>query len=102
MEKTIAVQFQFNNSELPILVVYNMQMEKNIQTISCSVQKNENSRWLQLSKFELKSQYDNGMYVALFNDAHSKINMATSLFLDQVYSDIMGKEEMKVYKEEIV
>ena len=40
------------------------------------------------------------MYVALFNDAHSKTNMATSLFIDQVYSDIMGKEKMKVYKEE--
>ena len=100
MEKTIAVQFHINGIDLPIQVVYSIQMEKNIQTISCSVQRTENSNWLQLGKFELKSQYDNGIYVALFNEALNKKNMATSLFIDQVYDDIMGREKMRVYKEE--
>ena len=38
--------------------------------------------------------------MALFNEALNKKNMATSLFIDQVYDDIMGREKMRVYKEE--
>ncbi len=102
MQKTITVQFRINNTEVPVLIAYNIQMDNDIQTISCFVNKNANPTWLQLGKFELKSQYDNGMYVALFNDMLNKKNMATALFVDQAYTDIMGKEKMRVYNEFIV
>jgi len=99
MEKTISVLFQINGSDTPVVITYIIKMEENIQTISCSVDKNEHKNWLQLNKFELKSQFSDGIYVALFNEAVQKKNMATALFIDKVYSDIMTKEKMKMNME---
>jgi hypothetical protein len=99
MDKNISVLFQLNGSDLPVVITYNINMLGDIQTISCHVDNTEHRNWLQLNKFEMKSQLSDGMYVALFNEAVQKKNIATTLFIDQVYSDIMHREKMQMSEE---
>ena len=96
MDKSISVLFQLNGSDTPVVITYKILMEENIQTISCAVNQSEHKNWLQLAKFEMRSKLSGGKYVALFNEAIQKKNIATSLFVDKVYTDIMSKEKMKL------
>ena len=99
MDKRIAVKFHSDGRETPIVITYNILMEENIQVINCSIESSEDKNLLQLNKFELKSQYSEGKYVALFNETIQKKNIDTSLFVDEVYIAIMAKEKMPVSPE---
>jgi hypothetical protein len=99
MQKNISVLFQLHGSDLPVVISYNINMSGDIQTISCVVDNSEHRNWLQLNKFELRSQLAEGMYVALYNEAMQKKNIATTLFIDQVYSDIMHYEKKQMSEE---
>jgi hypothetical protein len=96
MESTISVQFQINNQETPITIKYLLCMEDNVQTIKCMVDRSEHRNWLQLTRFELRSQFMDGLYVALFDESAQHKNMATTLFLDKAYRDIMHREKLPI------
>jgi hypothetical protein len=96
MEKNISVVFPMNGTTESIVITYNISMTGNIQTIACCIGKSEHRNWLQLNKFDLQSQFTDGIYVALYNESLQQKNIATSLFIDQAYNDIMAREKMKV------
>lgn len=96
MSKMISVLFELNGMDMPVSVNYSIVMQGNIQVIYCSVSQSDHKNWLQLSKFELRSKFVSGIYTALFNDDIHKKNIATSLFVDKVYSCISGKKKMRV------
>ncbi|HYD21246.1 MAG TPA: hypothetical protein VEB40_07225 [Flavipsychrobacter sp.] len=98
MEKNISVVFALNGSDESVVITYNISMTGDIQTIACTIGKSEHRNWLQLNKFELRSQCSGGVYAALFNESLQQKNIATSLFIDQAYNDIMAREKMKVSK----
>ena len=96
MTKTISVLFAIDGSDTPIAVTYMIQMVGNIQVISCSVDQSEHKNRLQIGKFEMRSQLASGIYTPLFNEDIQGKSINTSLFVDKVYTDIMGKEKMCV------
>ena len=77
-------------------LIYSIDIIENVQTISCCVDEKNFPAWLQLRKFEMLSLKEKLGYTLLFNELNNSKNMATSLFIDQVYSTIMLAEKMKV------
>jgi hypothetical protein len=95
MSKFITVSAP-TDTTLPIQLAYSIAVVANIQTISCSISEPHHPQWLQMRKFDLLSMKEKNGYVPLFNELNSSKNMATSLFIDQVYSDIMLAEKFRV------
>ncbi|HXS36935.1 MAG TPA: hypothetical protein VN721_09550 [Flavipsychrobacter sp.] len=95
MSKLITV---FSQGDVPtaIQLSYTIETTENIQTIFCSIDAQDHPFWLQVRKFELLSQKDQHGYIPLFNEINSSRNMATTLFIDKVYCDIMLAEKLKI------
>lgn len=83
---------------LQIRITYSIETVENLQTIACSVADTKFPAWLQLRKFEMLSIREKNGYVPLFNEVNNSKNMATSLFIDQAYADIMTAEKLKVIR----
>jgi len=87
-----------DSSPTPITLSYSIELAENIQTINCSVTEKYSPAWLQLRKFNLLSRKEKNTYVPLFNEINSSRNMATSLFIDSAYVNIMHAEKMLISK----
>lgn len=96
MGKSITVSYSSGNIAAQVLLTYATEVVKNVQTILCSVKGPAFPEWLQLRKFEMSSLNENNYYVPLFSEANNCKNMATVLFIDQVYTDIMRAENLKI------
>ncbi len=95
MNRSISIDCR-GNVPGQLRLVYRIETVENVQTISCSVDEKSFPVWLQLRKFEMLSLKEKQGYTLLFNELNNSKNMATSLFIDQVYSTIMLAEKMKV------
>lgn len=99
MEKEITISYEVNNSEVAVLVSYKIELNDDIQTISCMVNPGSFNvpQWLQLRKFELKSILSgDGDYMPIFTDNENIKNINAVLFIDKAYNDIMRKEKFKM------
>lgn len=99
MEKEISVSYEVNNTIITVLVAYKIELNEDIQTISCTVNPVSFTvpQWLQLRKFELKSIRSNdGDYMPIFTDNDNIKNINAALFIDRAYNDIMKKEKFKM------
>ena len=98
MQKTITISYQVNSQEYSVVISYKIEMNEQVQTISCIVNPGTFNfpPWLQLRKFELKSHFSGGVYVPLFNDNSNIKNMNAVLFIDKTYNDIMAQEKFKM------
>jgi len=96
MSKVITVHSSFNNTTSEIQVNYSVRLVETTHTIACSVINEHIPNWLQLRKFEIVSVHEKQGYVPLFNEINNEKNLATILFIDQVYTDIMKAEKLKV------
>jgi hypothetical protein len=95
MNRSITVSC-IDNVPAQIQLTYTIQTVENVQTILCSVEEKHFPAWLQLRKFEMLSVKEKHGYVQLFNEVNNSRNMATSLFIDQAYTDIMTAEKLKM------
>jgi len=95
MTKEIKVEFSINNIQETITVTYTVEMDDDIQSIHCVVNKGNFHvpGWLQIKRFELKSVYSDGYYSPLFTDNENIKNINAALFIDKAYADIMKKEK---------
>ena len=95
MSKSITVSSPGDVS-IPILLSYSIETSENLQTIFCCISGAQFPTWLQIKKFELLSIKEKNGYTPLFNEINNSKNMATSLFIDKVYGDIMTAEKCKI------
>ncbi len=95
MSRSITVSYP-GDLQVQIQLTYSIETVENLQTINCSVDGKYFPIWLQLRKFEMQSLKDRNGYIPLFNEVNNSKNMATSLFIDQAYSDIMLSEKLKI------
>jgi hypothetical protein len=86
------------NTPSQIQLVYTIETLENLQTITCSVNEKRFPIWLQLRKFEMQSLKEKSGYTPLYNEVNNSKNMATALFIDQVYTDIMLAEKLVISK----
>ena len=98
MQKTITILYKVNNLEYSVIISYKIEMNEQVQTITCIVNPGTFNfpPWLQLRKFELKSHFSSGVYVPLFTDNGNIKNMNAVLFIDKTYNDIMVQEKFKM------
>jgi len=78
-------------------ISYEISDNGEIQEIICTIVGPRFPIWLQLRKFSLMSQRKDSLYVPLFSEANNSKNLATSLFIDEVYTSIMSREKFKVW-----
>jgi len=95
MSRSITINCS-DNVPAQIQLLYSIETLENLQTISCSVNEKHFPIWLQLRKFEMQSLKEKSGYTPLYNEVNNSKNMATSLFIDQVYTDIMLAEKLVV------
>ena len=81
---------------MQIALTYSVETVENLQTIICSVDEKQSPNWLQLRKFEMLSLKEKKGYVPLFSEINNSKNMATTMFIDKAYTDIMLAEKCKV------
>lgn len=95
MTKTITV---LSTGDLPVQIhlSYSIKVVENVHTISCAVDEKHFPIWLQLRKFDMLSLKQKKGFLPLFNEVNNSRNMATSLFIDMVYTKIMSAEKMDV------
>lgn len=79
-----------------IEVSYKVEATKDQHTISCSVNQADTPAWLQMRKFEMTSKKMQNGFVPLFVEENNSRNMATTLFIDEVYSAVMKAERCKI------
>jgi hypothetical protein len=93
--KTITV---LSAGDLPVQIhlSYSIKVIENVHTISCIVDEKHFPIWLQLRKFDMLSLKQKNGFLPLFNEVNDSRNMATSLFIDTVYTKIMHAEKMRV------
>ena len=96
MSKSIKVLTSFNNVPSELQVIYTAQLVDTVHTISCCVNNEHIPNWLQLRKFEIVSTREKQFYEPLFNEINNEKNLATILFIYQVYTDIMKSEKLKI------
>ncbi|MFI5195656.1 MAG: hypothetical protein ACHQD8_01075 [Chitinophagales bacterium] len=96
MYKSITIHSSFNNVPSEIQLTYTVQLVETVHTISCCVISEHIPNWLQLRKFEITSIHEKQGYVPLFNEINNEKNLATILFIDQVYTNIMKAEKLRV------
>jgi hypothetical protein len=96
MSKSISISFGFGDAIFQIGLKYAIQVQENTQTISCSVEGLQLPLWLQLRKFEVSSLNEQNVFVPLYNEVNNGKNMATVLFIDKAYFDIMRAEKLQV------
>ena len=96
MQKNIPVPFRINQQEVVIDVSYNIDMSDNIQTITCSVTRNEHNAWLELFRFGYRSRKQGSTYTQLFYDNSNVKNIQTAIFIDKAYAAIMKKEKCEL------
>ncbi len=96
MNKSITVSCVINDKENEIVLSYETQVFGDTHKIVCSVVGNTIPNWLQLRKFEMASLKEKNKYIPLFNEINNGKNMATVLFIDKAYTDIMASEKLKI------
>jgi hypothetical protein len=100
MTKFIAVTTP-ENAPPEIHLSYVIEYLDDVQTINCSVEEASYPIWLQLRKFTLQSRGDKSGYVPLFIEINNSKNMATALFIDKAYTEIMRAEKFRVLAHEM-
>ena len=95
MKKSITIHNTMNMAE-DLHVSYDIAYAGNEQMISCNVSEDRCPHWLQLRKFVLLSRNDKKGFVPLFIEVNNSKNMATTLFIDKVYTEIMHAEKLNV------
>ena len=96
MYKSITILSSFNNAPSEIQLTYTVQLVETTHTIVCCVVSEHIPNWLQLRKFEITSIHEKQGYVPLFNEINNEKNLATILFIDQVYTYIMKAEKLRI------
>lgn len=96
MPKNILVPYSINHRDVTVDVSYQVEMNDDIQTITCSVSRNDQNAWLEMFKFGYRSRLEDGMFVQLFFDNGNINNINASLFIDKTYMAIMNKEKCKL------
>ena len=96
MSRSITILSSFNNVSSEIQLAYAVQLVDTVHTITCNVVSDHIPNWLQLRKFDITSTHEKNGYVPLFNEINNEKNLATILFIDQAYTDIMKAEKLKV------
>ncbi len=97
MSHSIVISYP-GDAPVDIKVSYKIEVAENVQTIACCVEEKHFPLWLQLKKFDLLSIKDKNRYTPLFNEVNNSRNMATSLFIDMAYTDIMQAERFEINK----
>lgn len=85
--------------DLPVDVhiLYDIEYAGKEQTISCNVNDTQQPRWLQLRKFSMLSINEKNGFVPMYMEVNNSKNLATALFIDKVYTEIMQAEKLKVF-----
>ena len=96
MNKAITISSNINDTQTDIVLSYNVQMLGDTHKIACSVESSNIPNWLQLRKFEMLSLKEKNKYIPLFNEINNGKNMATVLFIDKSYTEIMSAEKLKI------
>lgn len=91
MTNSVVVTYPLGSTRL-IRVLYSIDDSNSIQTVNCAVEGGDSLSWLQLRKFSVSAIRQKQGYVLLFNEVNNSKNLDTSLFIDMVYSSIMGRE----------
>lgn len=95
MNNRIIVSFMPDTTSVDIELTYNIDIADGMHTVHCSVCA-PFPNWLQLRKFDVTSVIKKNQYELLFSAANNEANLATSLFIDSVYDNIM-RAEKKAY-----
>ncbi|MCD6013483.1 MAG: hypothetical protein K0Q79_3345 [Flavipsychrobacter sp.] len=95
MTNSIIITFPEDNP-VQLHVSYSIELADDMQTISCSVEEKHFPIWMQLRKFSIVSRKERNSYIQLYNESNDSKNMATTLFIDHVYTAIMAAGKMKV------
>jgi|SRR5690606_23276292 len=99
MTKHIKVPYNRQQNDVTVDVTYSIDLDEDIQQITCTVTRGEDNAWLQLYKFVCRSVAIKGVYTRLFYDNGNIKNVDTSLFIDKTYGLIMKKERLQVEME---
>jgi len=94
MQKNITLSYPDDNSQ-QFSISYSIVTSHDAQEISCSIDSPGIPVWLQLRKFSFESRMQNGNMVLMFNETNNSRNLATTLFIDTVYSRIIETERKK-------
>jgi len=100
MNRPITINYLMSNKAVTVsvLILYNIERIENLQTVTCTVTRNEEAIpiWLHPHKFEIKSVLNQGKYETLFNFENDTKNLDAALFIDLAYATIMAKEDMVI------
>lgn len=81
-----------------IKVNYNLELTGDLHLINCTIATADRPLpvWLNVKKFSIPSLKEGDSYVAIFDNTNNNTNRHTSLFIDQVYRNIMAEERLVV------
>jgi hypothetical protein len=100
MTKSITIH-DTGSTPADVHISYDIAYLGNEQMITCNVNEAHYPLWLQLRKFTLLSLNDKKGFVPIFIEVNNSKNMATTLFIDKVYEEIMHAEKFKVLSESV-
>ncbi|HTM67007.1 MAG TPA: hypothetical protein VL093_11840 [Flavipsychrobacter sp.] len=97
MNQSISVSYTTQGERYEVPLVYRIDKEAGILTVSCAVNMTTAiPSWLQIRKFEVTAQLQQGRYCALYNANNDSRNIDCSLFIDKAYAAIMHCEKLNV------
>lgn len=99
MTKTITVGYtsqRLSHHEIPL--IYDLSKDAGVLVLNCKVNLTTGvPLWLQLRKFQVMAQLEEGKYNMLYDIFNESKNIDCSLFIDTAYATIMHKENMNVH-----
>ncbi|MBL7718667.1 MAG: hypothetical protein JNL72_07515 [Flavipsychrobacter sp.] len=96
MKKTISIPFLINGEPMQIALEYAITQQNDLHIISCFVNGKHDKHRVQLHKFELRTQCEDGYYTALFDEDSFSRSPVTLDFMDKAYTEIMQREKMAI------
>ncbi len=98
MAKVITVSHEVDSQISKILLSYDIELDDNIQTISCTICSGSFHvpKWLQLRKFQLRSLISDNHYTPLFTDEPQVRTLRAISFIDKAYQEIMETEHFEL------
>ena len=97
MNQSISVSYTTQGACYEVPLVYHIDKEAELLTVSCALDMTTAiPSWLQIKKFEVTAQMQQGKYCALYNAHNDSRNIDCSLFIDKAYAAIMHHEKLSV------
>jgi len=104
MKKSIDIDYVSSAGHVKnrIPIFYELSLGDDVLTLYCYIDLHTpQPSWMQMRKFQVKSQLVGAGYETLYNPDNDIKNVDCALFIDKAYADIMHKEQIALHMDTI-